>query len=224
MIPRSGWRSRRLTVNQQGQVSKLKARGADGRPLWAFRHRLDGRGSARPQVGGFASRAEAEEALRKALARLRPGGCAATMTLAELVDEYLGMHSGRAGDDREAALAARQGDKNARRGEAGRAVGEGDLRLAADDPGRAPLRGDTGGPAGPEPRGAVGVAQRQPREAGPELAAAALEREAALRDVAADRGRRRAARPGVRADGDLRRRNWAAAVGAVRTRASRRRS
>ena len=30
--------------------------------------------------------------LRKALARLRPGGCAATMTLADLVDEYLGMH------------------------------------------------------------------------------------------------------------------------------------
>jgi integrase len=77
---------------QQGQVFKLRARGADGRPLWAYRHRLDGRGSARPQVGGFASRAAAEEALRKALARLRPGGCAATMTLADLVDEFLGMH------------------------------------------------------------------------------------------------------------------------------------
>jgi hypothetical protein len=74
---------------QQGQVFKLKARGADGRPLWAYRYRLDGRGSARPQLGGFASRAEAEEALRKALARLRPGGCAATMTLADLVEEYL---------------------------------------------------------------------------------------------------------------------------------------
>ena len=47
---------------QQGQVFKLKARGADGRPLWAQRYRLDGRGSARPQVGSFASRAEAEEA------------------------------------------------------------------------------------------------------------------------------------------------------------------
>jgi hypothetical protein len=43
-------------------------------------------------VGGFASRAEAEEALRKALARLRPDGCAATMTLADLIDEYLAMH------------------------------------------------------------------------------------------------------------------------------------
>jgi hypothetical protein len=59
-----------LTVIQQGQVFKLKARGADGRPLWAYRHRSAGRGWARPQVGDFASRAEAEEALRKALARL----------------------------------------------------------------------------------------------------------------------------------------------------------
>jgi integrase len=81
-------------VIQQGQVFKLKTRGADGRPLWAYRHRLDGRGSARPQVGGFASEAEAEQALRKALARLRPGGCAVTMTLADLVEEYVGMHQG----------------------------------------------------------------------------------------------------------------------------------
>jgi hypothetical protein len=38
-------------VIQQGQVFKLKARGTDGRPLWAYRHRLDGRG-----VGAVASR------------------------------------------------------------------------------------------------------------------------------------------------------------------------
>jgi hypothetical protein len=47
-------------VIQQGQVFKLRTRGADGRPLWAYRYRLDGRESAPPQVGGFASRAEAE--------------------------------------------------------------------------------------------------------------------------------------------------------------------
>jgi hypothetical protein len=34
-------------VIQQGQVFKLKARGVRGRPLWAYRYRLDGRGSAR---------------------------------------------------------------------------------------------------------------------------------------------------------------------------------
>src|ERR687887_756469 len=77
---------------QQGQVFKLKAKRADGEPLWAYRYRLEGRGCARPQVGGFASRAEAQKALAKELARLGPGGRAATITLGELVDEYLDLH------------------------------------------------------------------------------------------------------------------------------------
>jgi hypothetical protein len=38
---------------QQGQVFKLKAKGADGQPLCAYRYRLEGRGSARPRVGGY---------------------------------------------------------------------------------------------------------------------------------------------------------------------------
>lgn len=77
---------------QQGQVFKLRARGVDGRPLWAYRYRLEGRGSARPQVGGFATRAAALKALEKVLARLGPGGRGATITLGELVEEYLGLH------------------------------------------------------------------------------------------------------------------------------------
>ena len=77
---------------QQGQVFKLKTRAADGQPLWAYRYRLEGRGSERPQVGGFATRAEAEKAMRKVLDRLGPGGGRATITLAEFVDEYLEMH------------------------------------------------------------------------------------------------------------------------------------
>ena len=53
---------------QQGQVFKLKAKSADGRPLWAYRYRLEGhRGSARPQVGGFATRAEALKRSRRCL-------------------------------------------------------------------------------------------------------------------------------------------------------------
>jgi integrase len=78
-------------VIQQGQVFKLTAKGADGQPLWAYRYRLEGRSSARPQVGGFASRAEAQKALRKALDRIGPcrGGA---ITLAELVEEYLELH------------------------------------------------------------------------------------------------------------------------------------
>jgi hypothetical protein len=79
-------------VIQQGQVFKLKAKAADGQPLWAYRYRLEGRGSARPQVGGFASRAEAQRALRKVVERLGPAGRGASMTLGELVEEYLEMH------------------------------------------------------------------------------------------------------------------------------------
>jgi integrase len=77
---------------QQGQVFKLKAKGPDGQPLWAYRYRLEGRDSERPQVGGFATRAEAEKALRKVLDRLGPDGGRGTITLAEFVDEYLEMH------------------------------------------------------------------------------------------------------------------------------------
>ena len=77
---------------QQGQVLKLKTKGPDGQPLWAYRYRLEGRGSERRQVGGFATHAEAEKALRKVLDRLGPGGGRATITLAAFVEEYLEMH------------------------------------------------------------------------------------------------------------------------------------
>jgi hypothetical protein len=80
---------------QQGQVFKLKTKGADGKPLWAYRHRFQGRGSGRRQVGGFATRTEAHRALRKALDRLRPGGRAATLTLFDFVEEYLLAHPGQ---------------------------------------------------------------------------------------------------------------------------------
>lgn len=77
---------------QQGQVLKLKVKGPDGKALWAYRYRLDGRRSKRPQVGGFATQREAQRALRRTLDRLRPGGRAETLTLAELVEEYLEVH------------------------------------------------------------------------------------------------------------------------------------
>lgn len=93
---------------QQGQVFKLKAKGVDGEPLWAYRYRLAGRGSARVQTGGFTSRAEAQNALQNRLARLGPGERAFRTTLAEWVEEYLQTHSGER-HCLEAALAARQG-------------------------------------------------------------------------------------------------------------------
>ncbi len=79
---------------QQGQVFKLKATCADGEPLWAYRYRIAGRGSARRQVGGFSSKAEAQRALHNKLARLVPGGRAARLTLGDWVEEYLDTHQG----------------------------------------------------------------------------------------------------------------------------------
>jgi hypothetical protein len=78
---------------QQGQVFKLKTRGADGKPTWAYRYRARGRGSVRPQVGGFASQGEALQSLQVALERLRRRkGRLARIKLSELVDEYLAQH------------------------------------------------------------------------------------------------------------------------------------
>jgi hypothetical protein len=57
--------------------------------VWAYRYRVDGRCSKRPQVGGFATRVEAQRALQCTLERLCPG---AVITLAELVEEYLEVH------------------------------------------------------------------------------------------------------------------------------------
>ncbi len=79
---------------QQGQVFKLQATCVDGEPMWAYRYRVAGRGSARLQVGGFSSKAEAQRALQNKLARLVPDRCAATLTLGEWAEEYLQTHGG----------------------------------------------------------------------------------------------------------------------------------
>ena len=78
---------------QQGQVFKLKTRGADGKRTWAYRYRVDGRYSARPQVGGFETQGEAVQALEVALKRLhRRNGRLGQITLGELAEEYLAQH------------------------------------------------------------------------------------------------------------------------------------
>ena len=62
--------------------------------MWAYRYRVAGRGSARLQVGGFSSKAEAQRALQNKLARLLPDRRAAALTLGEWVEEYLDAHDG----------------------------------------------------------------------------------------------------------------------------------
>jgi integrase len=84
-----------LTMAQQGQVLELKGRGAGGRRVWAYRYRVDGRGSRRVQHGGFESEQAAAEALARALVRLRrEQGLVEAPSLRELVDVYLAQHDG----------------------------------------------------------------------------------------------------------------------------------
>jgi hypothetical protein len=78
------------------------------------------------------------------------------MTLADLVDEYLGMHHGEPVTI--AKLRWLLGKATAMLGQVRLAdLSPKDvLRLAADDPGGAPVRRDPGAAASPEPRGGVG--------------------------------------------------------------------
>jgi hypothetical protein len=206
---------------QQGQVFRLTAKGGDGQPLWAYRYRLEGGSSARPQVGGFASRADAQKALRKALDRIGPerGGA---VTLAELVEEYLELHQ---------AEPVTIGKLRWLLGKATSALGEkriADLspkdvyawRLTIPEGHRFEA---TQAAAGSQPRGRLGAARPQPGEARYLEPAKAAEGKAAVRVLGTDRGDRCSARTGVRTDGDLRGSNRAATVRAVRARATRRR-
>src|SRR2546423_10838723 len=78
---------------QQGQVFELKKRAVDGSPVWAYRYRTDGAGSRRLQRGGFSSERDAAEALKRALEHLRrQKGVGSTLTLKELVEEYLAQY------------------------------------------------------------------------------------------------------------------------------------
>jgi hypothetical protein len=77
---------------QRGQVLSPKSNGG-GAESWAYRYRSGGRGSHRVQRGGFPSRLAAEQALERALQRLRQEqGLAETPTLNEFVDVYLARH------------------------------------------------------------------------------------------------------------------------------------
>jgi len=78
---------------QQGQVFQLTRCGHDGERLWAYRYRAGGRGSKRVQRGGFASEADARDALARELERLRrEARIGRRLTLDELVETYLAQH------------------------------------------------------------------------------------------------------------------------------------
>ena len=80
---------------QHGQIFELKTTGPDGQRLWAYRYRLDGRGSRRIQRGGYASADDAHEALQRALTATQRRKGRVRVTLAELAEEYLAQHDGQ---------------------------------------------------------------------------------------------------------------------------------
>ena len=79
---------------QQGQVFRLKARARRGEPLWRTATGSPAAGRSDCRSVDFATRAEAQRALQNKLARLGPDRRAATLTLAEWVEEYLQTHTG----------------------------------------------------------------------------------------------------------------------------------
>jgi integrase len=83
----------RSAMLQQGQVLRLKSKGLNDEALWAYRYRVGGRDSKRVQRGGFRTERDAREALERELEVLRRvDGLGNSLTLAELVDEYLAQH------------------------------------------------------------------------------------------------------------------------------------
>ena len=77
---------------RHGQILELKTTGPDGQPLWAYRYRLDGRGSRRIQRGGYAAAGDAREALQRAPTATQRRKGRARVTLADLAEEYLAQH------------------------------------------------------------------------------------------------------------------------------------
>jgi hypothetical protein len=80
---------------QYGQIFELKAAGSDGQPLWAYRYRLDGRGSRRIQRGGYVTADDARDALQRALKAAQRRKGRVRMTLGDLAEEYLAQHDGQ---------------------------------------------------------------------------------------------------------------------------------
>ena len=207
---------------QQGQVFKLKVRCADGEPLWAYRYRIAGRGSARLQAGGFASKAEAQKALQNKLARIGPGRTRGAPDARRPGRGVPRMRIRGSPSRWQSSVAARQGDRDVRRSAPCRALAEQVYawritipeghRFEATQALRQVLNRAVAWElidSNPAKRG-VPNPRRRCREKRPFESWAQIEA-------------RRAARADLRTDGHLRCRDRASTLGAVRARAARRR-
>jgi hypothetical protein len=110
----------------------------------------------------------------------------------------------RAGDAREAGLAAREGGRCLRRSTGRRAAVAGDRGLADRTLAGLPVRRHPGAAAGAGSGGALGDDRRQPGEARRGQPAAAAQGAAPVRVMGRTRGRRRESQVPLCADGDLR--------------------
>ncbi len=72
---------------QHGQILELKTTGPGGQRLWAYRYRLDGRGSQRIQRGGYLTADEARAALQQAPTAAQQRRERIRVTLADLAEE-----------------------------------------------------------------------------------------------------------------------------------------
>src|SRR5436190_16627 len=124
---------------QQGQTIELTRRGLGGERLWAYRYRTGGRDSKRVQSGGFASEQDARDALER-----EPDAHRTRRDLSRAARRATG-------DDREAPLPARQGDRSLRRSKDWRVDLAGDRRVADAVVTRLPLRGNAGAPPSAPP-------------------------------------------------------------------------
>ncbi len=119
-----------------------QGRDALGVPLPGRRPRLAARSARRLRLRAGSSRG-ARASARAATARAGPGGVADAVRVRRCLSRPA---RGRTGDNREAALAAREGGARVRRAAAHPAPPAGDRGVADDDPARAPVRSNAGAP------------------------------------------------------------------------------
>ena len=149
---------------QQGQVFKLKAKGADGEPLWAYRYRLEGRASAgRRWVGsrrGPRLRGRFRTSSRgsgQAVERRRSRFASGSRSTCRCT---------RASPSPSPSCAGCLGRRPPRLAScASRSVSRAGLRLAADRSGRTQVRSHPGAQAGTQPRGRLEADRREPGQA-----------------------------------------------------------
>ena len=156
----------------------------------AYRCRVAGRGSRRIQQGGFASERDAREALERALERLRrEKRVSRSLTLRELVDEYLAQHEAEPETIEKLRWLLAKSVPHSVGFESAELRSHEIANWRMTAPSRAQVRGDAGASPGTDACGRVGNDRRQPGQARRRQSAASKDGESAVRVVGGARGR-----------------------------------